>query len=67
MPVYAPFYERSRCVAAAVDRAIAAQAALWIPVVLHWSWEAEGDWTDLTQLARRLAGYARPWDEFLPA
>jgi peptidoglycan/xylan/chitin deacetylase (PgdA/CDA1 family) len=67
MPVYAPFYERSKSVAAATDRAIAAQAALWIPMVLHWSWEAEGGWADLERLARKLAGYARPWDEFLAA
>jgi hypothetical protein len=65
MPVYAPFYERARSIAAAADRAIDAQAALWIPLVLHWSWEAEGDWTDLERLARKLAGYARSWDDFL--
>jgi hypothetical protein len=63
MPAYAPFYGRSAGVAAAAERAIAAQAAAWIPVVLHWSWEAQGDWSDLERLARRLAGYARPWEE----
>jgi hypothetical protein len=63
MPAYAPFYGRSAEVAAAAERAIAAQAAVWIPVVLHWSWEAEGDWADLERLAQRLAGYARSWDE----
>ena len=63
MPAYAPFYGRAREVAAAAERAIAAQVALPIPVVLHWSWEAERRWSDLRQLARRLAGYARPWDE----
>jgi hypothetical protein len=67
MPAYAPFYGRSSAVAAAADRAIGAEIAVWIPVVLHWSWEAGGDWTDLEALARRVAGYARPWDELVPA
>ena len=47
----------------AVERAIAAQPALWIPVVLHLSWEADSDWADLKRLARRLSGHARPWGE----
>jgi peptidoglycan/xylan/chitin deacetylase (PgdA/CDA1 family) len=63
MPAYAPFYGRSGGVAAAAERAIAARLGVWIPMVLHWSWEAEGDWTDLKRLAGRLAGYARRWDE----
>ena len=67
MPAYAPFYGKSRAVAAAAERAIRARVALWIPVVLHWSWEAEGDWADLERLARRLAGYARGWDELTAA
>jgi hypothetical protein len=67
MPAYAPFYGRSDGVAAAADRAIAAQPGVWIPIVLHWSWEAGGDWADLKLLASKLAGYARPWDELLAA
>jgi hypothetical protein len=64
MPAYEPFYGRAATVAAAVDRAVAAQLALWIPVVLHLSWEADGDWADLKRLAAKLADHARPWDEF---
>ena len=67
MPAYAPFYGRSDCVGAAVDRAIAARSGLWIPLVLHWSWEARDDWSDLSRLVRKLAGHARPWDELLAA
>lgn len=63
MPAYAPFYGRAAEVDAAAERAIAAQAAVWIPVVLHWSWEAERGWADLERLAQRLGGYARSWDE----
>jgi hypothetical protein len=67
MPAYPPFYGRSREVAAAAERAIGAQVALPIPVVLHWAWEARGDWSDLERLARLLAGHARPWDDLLAA
>jgi peptidoglycan/xylan/chitin deacetylase (PgdA/CDA1 family) len=67
MPAYPPFYGRSPEVAAATQRAIAAQVALPIPVVLHWAWEAGGDWSELERLARLLAGHARPWDELLAA
>jgi Uncharacterized protein conserved in bacteria (DUF2334) len=63
MPAYEPFYGRAAPVLEAVERAVAAQAALWIPVVLHLSWEADSDWADLKRLAHRLAGHARPWDE----
>jgi hypothetical protein len=66
MPAYAPFYARSCDVAVALERAVAAEAALWIPVVLHWSWESD-DWAALERLARGLAGYARPWDEVVAA
>lgn len=67
MPVYEPFYGRSGVVAAAADRAIAARPGLWIPLVLHWSWEAHDGFGGLERLARRLAGYARPWHELLAA
>jgi hypothetical protein len=64
MPAYEPFYGRAAAVTKAVDRAVAAQAALWIPVVLHLSWEADSDWADLKRLALRLSSYAREWEEF---
>jgi uncharacterized protein DUF2334 len=63
MPAYEPFYGRAAQVAEAVDRAIAAQAALWIPIVLHLSWEADGDLSDLRRLAAKLTDHARPWVE----
>jgi Uncharacterized protein conserved in bacteria (DUF2334) len=63
MPSYEPFYGRAPGVAEAVDRAIDAQSGLWIPVVLHLSWEADSDWSDLRRLAAKLSGRARPWDE----
>ena len=66
-PAYAPFYGRADTVAAAVDRAVAARPGVWIPVVLHWSWEADQGFGDLQRLASKLAGYASPWDELRAA
>jgi hypothetical protein len=63
MPAYEPFYGRAATVEEAVDRAVDAQAALWIPVVLHLSWEADSDWAELKRLAAKLTGHARSWDE----
>jgi hypothetical protein len=63
MPSYEPFYGRAAGVSEAVDRAIDAQSGLWVPIVLHLSWEADSDWSDLRRLAAKLAGRARPWDE----
>ena len=66
-PAYAPFYGRAAGVATAVDRSVAARPGVWIPVVLHWSWEADQGFGDLQRLARKLSGHARPWDELLAA
>ena len=63
MPAYAPFYGQSGAIAAAAERAITAQVGVWIPVVLHWSWEAGGDWSGLRRLVDRLAGHTRGWDQ----
>jgi hypothetical protein len=63
MPAYEPFYGRSGAMADAVERAVAAQQALWIPLVLHLHWEADSDWSALKRLAALLAGHARRWDE----
>jgi peptidoglycan/xylan/chitin deacetylase (PgdA/CDA1 family) len=63
MPAYEPFYGRAAQVTEAVDRAIAAHEGLWIPIVLHLSWEADGGWSDLRRLAAKLSGLARPWGE----
>jgi Uncharacterized protein conserved in bacteria (DUF2334) len=67
MPAYEPFYGRAAMVAEAVDRAVEARLALWIPVVLHLSWEADSDWAELERLATKLAGHARRWDELAQA
>jgi hypothetical protein len=67
LPAYAPFYGRAAEVRPAVERAIEARWGLWVPIVLHWGWEAEDGWTELEELAHVLAGYAAPWSDFMRA
>jgi hypothetical protein len=67
LPSYAPFYGHAAEVRPAVERAIDAEWGLWVPVVLHWGWEADAGWGDLERLARVLAPYAALWKDFLAA
>jgi predicted deacetylase len=65
LPAYEPLYGRAASVAAAVERLAARRAALWVPVALHWGWEADDGWEDLARAADTLARFASPWGEFL--
>ncbi len=47
----------------AVERAIEARWGLWVPIVLHWGWEAEDGWAELEELVAAIAGYASPWSD----
>ena len=67
MPAYPPLYGRAREVLPAVERLGASGAALWVPVVLHWGWEADAGWSDLERLARAAQRWAAPWSDFLEA
>jgi peptidoglycan/xylan/chitin deacetylase (PgdA/CDA1 family) len=67
LPSYAPFYGHAVEVRPAVERAIEGQWGLWVPIVLHWGWEADAGWTELERLASVLAPYAAAWDDFLVA
>jgi predicted deacetylase len=65
LPAYPPLYARAADVAAAVERLAARRAALWVPVALHWGWEADDGWEALERAAEMLARFANPWGEFL--
>jgi len=67
LPSYAPFYGRSGEVLTAVERMIEEACGLWIPLVLHWGWEADDGWSDLERLAARVAPYAADWGELAGA
>lgn len=65
LPSYPPFYEHARAIEPAARRAIERRGGGWIPIVLHWGWEADDGWHDLEALARTLSGHAAPWSAFL--
>jgi predicted deacetylase len=65
LPAYPPLYGRAAAVAAAVERLAARGASLWVPVALHWGWEADDGWGALARAAETLARFARPWSHFL--
>ncbi len=67
LPSYPPFYGRAAEVLRALPRAIERARGLWLPVVLHWGWEADAGWSELELLADRIAPYAAPWEDFLAA
>jgi hypothetical protein len=65
LPAYPPLYGTAAQVRPAVE-ALAGRA-LWVPVVLHWGWEADRGLADLRALAAALTGVATPWERFLEA
>jgi len=67
MPAYEPLYGRAHEILPAVRRLVERRAALWVPVVLHVSWEAEDEWASLVRFVEEAGRYARPWGEFLDA
>ncbi len=67
LPSYAPVYGRAAQVLAGVERMIERAVGLWVPVVLHWGWEAEAGYADLERLAERIAPYASRWEHFRAA
>jgi hypothetical protein len=67
LPSYAPFYGHAAEVLPAAEHAIEAAWGSWVPIVLHWGWEADAGWTDLERLAGVLAPYAVAWEDFVAA
>lgn len=67
LPSYPPFYAKAAEMLSAVRGAIEQGTGLWVPVVLHWEWEARDGWGALRQLAEVIAPYAVAWEEFFAA
>lgn len=67
LPSYAPYYGRAIDLLKALPPAIERARAQWIPVVLHWGWEAEAGWSDLERLVDLIAPYTAAWQDFLAA
>lgn len=67
LPSYLPYYGHAGELLAPVQRAIDSACGLWLPLVLHWGWEAEAGWRELERLAELLAPCAALWGDFLAA
>jgi hypothetical protein len=67
LPSYAPVYGTAAQVLPAVEGMIERALGLWVPVVLHWGWEAEAGWRDLERLAGRISRYTVHWEDFRAA
>jgi hypothetical protein len=66
LPSYAPFYGTAGEMLRALPWVQAAGVS-WLPLVLHWGWEADAGWRELERLAERIAAYTAPWEDFLAA
>jgi len=64
LPAYPPLYGTAAQVLEAAQALIDAQRALWVPVVLHWGWEADKGFDDLRRLAEAIGPYTATWAEF---
>ncbi|MHB1468828.1 MAG: DUF2334 domain-containing protein, partial [Solirubrobacteraceae bacterium] len=67
LPSYPPFYGTAEQIMPAVADAIERRTGTWIPVTLHWEWEARDSYRSLARLAELIAPYAVSWEEFLVA
>jgi Uncharacterized protein conserved in bacteria (DUF2334) len=65
LPSYAPYYGRAADLLKALPRAIESIRGLWMPIVLHWGWEAQDGWESLERLIELIAPYTVPWESVL--
>jgi Uncharacterized protein conserved in bacteria (DUF2334) len=67
LPAYEPLYGRASEMLGTIETLVERRWALWVPVVLHLSWEAADEWRSLVHLVERAGRYAVPWSEFYDA
>lgn len=67
LPCYPPLYGKAATILPAVQRIMRHAGGVWVPIVLHWGWEADAGWRDLRRLAERIAPATVPWDDLLDA
>jgi hypothetical protein len=58
-------YGNAAALRVGVDALLEAPLDLWVPLVVHWEWEAANGWVDLERLLQDIAPYAVPWETFL--
>ena len=67
MPAHPPLYGRAEEMLATIETLVERRWALWVPVVLHLSWEAAEEWRGLVRWVQSAGRYAVPWDDFYAA
>ena len=67
LPAHPPLYGRAEEMLATIETLVQRRWALWVPVVLHLSWEAADEWRGLVRWVQRVGRYAVPWDDFYAA
>jgi peptidoglycan/xylan/chitin deacetylase (PgdA/CDA1 family) len=67
VPAYPPLYGTAAEVSRALRALIGRGWSIWVPVVVHWGWEADRGYDDLRELAEILSTCAVAWDVFLAA
>ena len=67
LPAHPPLYGRAEEMLATIETLVQRRWALWVPVVLHLSWEAADEWRGLVRWVQRAGRYAVPWDDFYAA
>jgi hypothetical protein len=67
LPAHEPLYGRAAETIATIETLAEREWALWVPVVLHLSWEAADEWRGLVEFVERVGRYAVPWDDFYAA
>lgn len=67
LPSYEPFYDHAANIVDAARAAIDRGAGTWIPIVLHWGWEAKDEFAGLRRLLDLIAPCTARWEDFLGA
>jgi hypothetical protein len=67
LPAHEPLYGRAAETIATIETLAEREWAIWVPVVLHLSWEAADEWAGLVRFVERVGRYAVPWDDFYAA
>jgi hypothetical protein len=67
LPAHPPLYGRASEMVELIETLAERQWSLWVPVVLHLSWEAADEWQGLTDWVERVGRYAVPWSDFFDA
>jgi hypothetical protein len=65
LPSYPPVYGHAAQLRAGVEALVDGNVGLWVPLVVHWEWEAANRWVDLRRLIDAIKPYVESWDALL--